>query len=185
MASGIYCIKNTKNNKVYIGKASTLRTRLNAHKHLLRNNKHVNCYLQSAWNKYGEESFEFSIIQNCEIDLLPEMEALWVKINNSNHPDHGYNLMVVGRQNHHHSVETKLKMRNASIGRKKSKEHVYNNTLTKYKAVLQYDLEGNLINEWLGASYIRDVLGFNQGNITAVCNGKRTTAHGYIWKYKN
>jgi hypothetical protein len=98
---------------------------------------------------------------------------------------YGYNLMVVGRYNHHHSEETKQKMRNSSLGKKKSKEHVHNGTLTKYKAIIQYDLEGNFINEWLGASYVRDKLGYNQGNITAVCNGKRSTAHGYIWKYKN
>ena len=185
MKSGIYCITNLTDTKVYVGKATNLKGRISAHKHLLRKDKHVNIYLQRAWNKYGEANFEFSIIQECEIDLLPEMEAIWVKIKNANHPDHGYNLMVVGRQNHHHSVETKLKMRNASVGRKKSKEHVHNYTLSKYKCIVQYDLDGNFINEWLGASYVRDKLGYNQGNITAVCNGKRASAHGYIWKYKN
>ncbi len=93
--------------------------------------------------------------------------------------------MIVGRYNHCHSKETKQKIRNSSLGRKQSKEHVHNSTLTKYKTIIQYDLEGNFINEWLGASYVRDKLGYNQGNITAVCNGKRSTAHGYIWKYKN
>jgi group I intron endonuclease len=185
MKSGIYCIRNISNNKVYVGKATYLKGRISSHKHLLRKNKHVNIYLQHAWNKYGEDAFEFSILQECKRDLLPEMEAIWVKTKNANNPDYGYNLMVVGRYNHHHSEETKQKMRNSSLGKKKSKEHVHNGTLTKYKAIIQYDLEGNFINEWLGASYVRDKLGYNQGNITAVCNGKRSTAHGYIWKYKN
>ena len=185
MKSGIYCIKNILDNKVYVGKATNLKGRINAHKHLLRKDKHVNIYLQRAWNKYGEANFEFSILQECEIDILPEMEAIWVKTKNANHPDHGYNLMVVGRQNHHHSVETKLKMSKAKLGYKMSSQHLENNNLSKYKCIIQYDLEGNFINEWLGASYVRDKLGYNQGNITAVCNGKRKSAHGYIWKYKN
>jgi hypothetical protein len=53
MISGIYKITNLKTGKVYIGKASRVSSRLANHKYLLRNNKHVNVYLQRAWNKYG------------------------------------------------------------------------------------------------------------------------------------
>jgi hypothetical protein len=92
--------------------------------------------------------------------------------------------MKVGRSNHTHSNETKEKMRMAAFGKKKSKEHRENMKLSRYKVVLQYDLDGNFIKEWLGASQIRDELGYNQSNITGVCNGLRKTHKNYIWKYK-
>jgi group I intron endonuclease len=183
--SGIYKITNTINNKVYIGKATKLSARIGSHKYLLRKNKHNNNYLLNAWNKYGEESFTFTIIEKCERFLLPEKEAYWVSFYNSNDQNFGYNLMVVGRKNHHHSDETKKKMSDAKLGKKNTAEHNRNCTLTKYKTVLQFDKQGNFIKEWLGASYVRDVLGYPQSNITAVCNGLRKTARGFIWKYKN
>ena len=42
MKSGIYIIKNTINNKVYIGQSNNIQLRLNAHKRMLRNNIHGN-----------------------------------------------------------------------------------------------------------------------------------------------
>ena len=83
-----------------------------------------------------------------------------------------------------HTEETKRKMSIASKGRKKSDEHIENMKLSRYKSVLQYDLDGKFIREWLGASQIRDELGYNQSNITAVCNGLRKTHKEFIWKYK-
>lgn len=184
MKSGIYIIKNLITNKLYVGKACYLRQRLNNHKWLLRHNRHVNVYLQRAWNKYGEVNFKFDIIEYCEVDLLPEKENYWVNFYKANDDKFGYNLMIVGRKNHNHSDETKQKMRKASLGKKKSKEHINNMKLSRYKPILQYDLDGNFIKEWLGASQIRDMLGYNQSNITGVCNGLRKTHKGYIWKYK-
>ena len=183
--SGIYRIINLVNNKIYIGKATKVSARLSAHRYLLRNKKHVNTYLQNSWNKYGEDNFKLEIIEKCEISMLPEREDFWVNHYKANDVEFGYNLMIVGRKNHHHSNETKEKLRNASLGKKKTVEHVRNNTLSKYKAILQFDKQGNFIKEWLGASYVRDVLGYPQSNITAVCNGLRKTAKGFIWKYKN
>ena len=52
------------------------------------------------------------------------------------------------------------------------------------KPVLQYDLNGNLIKEWKSINECGRN-GFNQGDICKCCNGKRKTAKGFIWKYKN
>ena len=52
------------------------------------------------------------------------------------------------------------------------------------KTVLQYDLEGNLINNWSSTSEIKRELGLNQGFVSACCRGKAKSAYGYIWKYK-
>ncbi len=61
--SGIYAITNTVNGKKYIGSAVNLSARWRKHKSALGISKHHNCYLQSAWNKYGKDAFEFSVVE--------------------------------------------------------------------------------------------------------------------------
>jgi len=68
--AGIYLIHCKKNRKAYIGQSSNISQRFMHHKSMLKNNKHKNKYLQRAWNKYGEASFEFSILEICNIELL-------------------------------------------------------------------------------------------------------------------
>lgn len=50
--------------------------------------------------------------------------------------------------------------------------------------VVQYDLEGNFIKEWLSMMDIQRELGYPNSNISAVCRGKQKTAYGFIWKFK-
>lgn len=60
---GIYGIKNKINNHIYIGKTEmNFGDRRDSHYSLLRSNKHWNPYLQNAWNKYGENNFDFVVI---------------------------------------------------------------------------------------------------------------------------
>ena len=59
----IYQITNKINGKIYIGSTNNLSKRWNNHRSKLRNGKHENDYLQQAWNKYGEDAFEFSIVE--------------------------------------------------------------------------------------------------------------------------
>lgn len=58
--SGIYKIVNKIDGKYYVGSTKNFHKRWKYY-HLrdLRLNKHKNDKLQNAWNKYGEESFEF------------------------------------------------------------------------------------------------------------------------------
>ena len=65
--SGIYIILNKVNNKYYIGSAyNIIDERWPDHKSKLRKNKHINQSLQFDWNQYGEESFEFHIVELVE-----------------------------------------------------------------------------------------------------------------------
>lgn len=61
--SGIYCFTNIENNKIYVGSARNLRKRLTHHLSNLRLNKHHSKHFQNAWNKYGEDSFEYKVIE--------------------------------------------------------------------------------------------------------------------------
>ena len=60
---GIYQITNTINGKLYVGSSINIADRWRRHKEQLRKKIH-NCKpLQSAWDKYGEYSFIFSILE--------------------------------------------------------------------------------------------------------------------------
>ena len=50
------------------------------------------------------------------------------------------------------------------------------------KTVLQYDLNGNLIKEWIS---VNDAgrNGYSQGNVAACCRGERKTHKGFRWSY--
>lgn len=76
---GIYAIKNVVNGKLYIGQSHNISWRWMSHKCALRKNRCSNRHLQFAWNKYGEESFEFIILELCDMDILDNREEFWIK----------------------------------------------------------------------------------------------------------
>lgn len=52
------------------------------------------------------------------------------------------------------------------------------------KPILQYDLNGNFIQEWPSTMEIQRQLGYFNTVIGACCLNKYKQAYGYIWKYK-
>lgn len=64
---GIYAILNTANSFIYIGQTrQRFVKRFWHHQWKLRNGTHDNCHLQNAWNLYGEDSFEFFIVESVD-----------------------------------------------------------------------------------------------------------------------
>lgn len=61
--SGIYILKNIKNNKPYVGSTNNFNRRKEDHLFTLQANKHHSSSLQNAFNKYGEENFIFEIVE--------------------------------------------------------------------------------------------------------------------------
>tara|TARA_R110001599_G_scaffold236731_1_gene436085 strand:+ start:282 stop:887 length:606 start_codon:yes stop_codon:yes gene_type:complete len=60
--SGVYIIRNLKENKVYIGESYAIENRWYSHKSALKKNTRVNKRLKQDWDRLGEENFEFQII---------------------------------------------------------------------------------------------------------------------------
>lgn len=59
------------------------------------------------------------------------------------------------------------------------------NSLKKEVAVLQYDLYGNLMNEYCSETEAAKAIGNkDQSTISKCCRKQRKTAYGYVWKYK-
>ena len=71
---GVYIIKNVMNNKVYVGSSANVKRRRNLHMYELSNGIHHCRHLQNAFNKYGENSFEFLVVKT--IDKIDDKDKL-------------------------------------------------------------------------------------------------------------
>lgn len=114
---GIYAIR--KDERFYIGHSSNIRIRWSKHKYLLRKGAHPNPHLQNAWNLYGEEAFEFLVLEECAVELLLEREQYYF----DQHLDK-YNIALVAgsRLGVPQSPETKARIGAASKGHEVSPE---------------------------------------------------------------
>lgn len=117
---GIYKITNKINKKIYIGQSTDIYARWYSHKRELNKGMHVNSHLQNAWNKYGEDNFEFEIIymlpniylsEEYIRELLDTLEIGYIKEFKALTSEHGYNIQLGGK-GRKQSEETIQKKRN-------------------------------------------------------------------------
>lgn len=90
--SGVYQIRCTSNNKIYIGSAVNMHDRCEHHRSSLRGENHPNPHLQAAWNKYGEEDFEFSVLEKMGRNDLLDAEQYWLDKTRSFTREIGFNI---------------------------------------------------------------------------------------------
>lgn len=91
----IYCLTNKVNGKKYVGKTN-INVEYRWMNHLRdRNKKTYGSYpLYKAIKKYGDSSFEYSVLEECESDKLDEREIFW--ISELDTYNNGYNLTLGG-----------------------------------------------------------------------------------------
>ena len=70
---GVYRIRNTRNDKSYIGFGTDLPAKINRHKAELKFGSHRNRELQDEWNLFGESSFQFEVLD--ELDQKEDSQA--------------------------------------------------------------------------------------------------------------
>lgn len=174
--SGIYCIENKINNKTYIGSSKNLYQRLLKHFALLRYDKHENAHLQSAWNKYGEENFEWFILEFCDTSILTEREQYCLDL-------------LGGEYNITKKVERNILSKESRIKQGETRRRLHQegkldfnfNPVTLYV----YDLDGNLLFENpLGLKDTATKLGISPSSICRVTNGTFQQCKGYRFSYK-
>jgi group I intron endonuclease len=127
LQTGIYAILNKVNDKRYIGSAArSFRDRWGIHYREMKRGFHSNIYLQNAWDKYGEEAFDFIILEIVpkeewtDSKYLTDVEQMWLDAFQPAYnisPTAGSRLGVV------HSEETRQKMSEFRKGKKLSEEH--------------------------------------------------------------
>lgn len=131
ISSGVYEIRNITDNKCYIGSAINTRLRWNRHVSALRLNKHYNAHLQYAWNKYGEDNFEFRVLLRCHDKDLLILEQAMMDVNL---PEYNMCPLAISPKGYRHSEEAR---RNMSIGHRsyqtEETRQKISNTLKGYK----------------------------------------------------
>lgn len=90
--SGVYQIKCTSDGKFYIGSAVDVHDRCEHHQSGLRRGDHPNGHLQAAWNKYGEENFEFTALELTNRSNLLNAEQGWLDKTKSFKSEIGFNI---------------------------------------------------------------------------------------------
>ncbi len=121
MTPGIYMFTCSKNGDRYIGSSSNIENRRRNHVILLKNKKHHNKHFQNIWNKYGEDSFSFELIEVVDdLSKLIEREQFWIdlwkpEINKAIKAESGF----LGLK---HKKETKEMLKNIQKNRLKSQE---------------------------------------------------------------
>ena len=178
--AGIYKIENVKNNKVYIGSAVNLHKRKCEHFLHLKNNYHVNNYLQSSFNKYGINCFKFIVIEFIDKiedkalfkKYILEREQFWIdKL--KPFEQNGYNL---------------AKVAGSLLGYKKTKKQIENGA-TYGKTYGELYTAQAIINLDTGKVYdslkraADEYCMKNTSNISSVCRGFSETAGGFRWAY--
>jgi len=116
----IYKIKNKINNKLYIGQTiRSINEKILEYKNGLGND-----YINNAFNKYGWDNFEFTIIDTAKtIQELNNKEIKYISDYKSNQKEFGYNIEGGGK-NIIPTKETLDKMSISHLGIKQSKEWI-------------------------------------------------------------
>ena len=210
MTNGVYIIRNTVNNKIYIGSSASkggIKERIRHHKSALKHNRHANDYMQKAYNKHGHEAFTYEILEECIPEECLKREQYYLDLYKSYDPANGYNMCckagnTLGRrhsaearkkitQNRQYGVphnkgqkisrELSRKLSRAQKNSTKTQQHITTLNKNKRKPVVGINLRTGDILELEHAGADER---FTKGGINMCCRGKIQHYKGFKWTYK-
>ena len=169
---GIYRI--SCNEHSYIGSSINIYYRLKRHISDLLKNKHANKYMQNAFNKYGKDSFNFEVIEECSKAVLINTEAAYIESMSPNLNFIQNPVAVI------HSDETLLKISTTlkeAYASKKIKNPIS-------KTVHQYNINGFYLKSYESCAEAEKQLNLPKGKVSRVASGKGFSCGHYRWSYE-
>ena len=113
MKGSIYIIRNTINDKVYIGQTTqTINIRFTNHKMANRTGEDTKFY--RAMRKHGEDNFYPELLEEVEIKDLNDRERYWIKYYDSYY--NGYNSTLGGDQPYRINYDKVVELWNSGMG---------------------------------------------------------------------
>lgn len=177
--TGVYTIEFiNKPHMFYVGSTTVYNinpsqggfySRWRRHFNELLLNKHSNLILQNICNKYGIENIRFKILEITSPKLARYSEQYWINLLNTKDRKYGYNIGHVSLKG------IRFKMSEKS-NRQKS--------ISKSKAVLQYDLLGNFVQEFKSLKIASQKTGISYSSILHGVNDN-LQGGGFQWIIKS
>lgn len=206
---GIYLIKNLINDKVYIGKSINIYQRIQKHISNLRskNLKGENTHFINSWHKYGEDSFDYIILEECKREFLKDKELYYILKYNSLDRAKGYNFRLDSESGMIPLESTRKKYSEACHKRFSKQEerdkvsifftkfwkenpekkvemslNLKKSKQEKYR-FFKMDEEENILEIFNSVEeIINKYPNYKWQNIYSVCNGYKKRIYGFKWK---
>lgn len=191
IVSGIYQIRNKIDGKIYIGSSKNIHVRWNSHISAFKRGDHANIHLQKAWEKYGSDAFEFSILERVnDLNNLKNREQYWMdKLQPFG--SIGYNMCPT--TNSYSFGDKKPQSMRDKLKKPKSAIHIQHmrESAPHRQNVMIFDLKGNHIftamSRGHAAEYMYETFGlsYRRQNIGSYCNGvihQNRTGYIFMWE---
>lgn len=202
----VYCY-TTPSNKKYIGiTKNSLKQRLKSG---------YNAYFSNAIDKYGYENIKVEILEdNLTLEEASQKERYYIHLYETTNKDKGYNITTGGEgksfydydeivnyyekvnynfketlKNFHCTSKTLLDILELyNFDRKEIIRQIARQRYIEQEknvAVIQYDLLGNYIQDYITLRDAAKAVGLSQVHgIVDVCNNKRNKAGGFYWRFR-
>lgn len=211
----IYVIKNIINGKVYVGQASNAYDRFRRHRNNKVSAAKQNLEIIKAMKELGADNFYYVILENCEDDMADEREIYYIEKFNSF--KNGYNRTTGGAGTNtftkddidefcrmfeqgktikeietetsadHYQIKRELEKRYPDYRKRVNLNAKRARVEAENRPVIQYDLQGNLINRFASSREALRHLGKDPkvSSITLCCKHIKNynTAYGYKWEF--